>query len=958
MPSESRAARVRGPTSILALLIAALIVAVVFVQPGISATPAATFGSKVTSSTTNFIPTLRNVTTHAFVAYQGLGTANDKSDDFFYIHFGAAGDTTVAAGDIRVAKGPSYTGSLTTGTVVRAGDSDVGATITILDCDGGGAAVGDAIFRRGTCLRYLELDGYTTGDGVYFDTGSGCANFGGASGAIAACDVRLTTRTINSTSYSGGSLVASANLDLTEGTGVNAWNGVFPETSTFYTFSNGGIQLLRYNATQQPTSNGRPANDGSVTDTIYLRLGANSTLPTQSNADGSGAFVPMPGDVRLTAFGSLAAGTVVKAGDADTVPTLQALAGTVRLAKIGAAGSTDRLFLTWGTGANIRYGDIALNTVSSAADCGGSTSQTAFTVVTTAATCLGKATDASTTTVSFFYVDRSPTGFGSEDCVYLNRPSSDSMGGSADTLVISVLDVRMTSCEGFSAGSVVASGNADLSFTDTGTALTPKWYDADRGQGSQPLRSLWRAAMTNRTWTSHVQIYIDKDGNGNVSHGDVRVSVNNASYATAGSTASCSPWATRQWDCGRAIYQAPWVKVTGADGSWTSSSENVFVDIDNNSLPTNGDGRAFSFNPNSCCTVAVNATNTLVAASADSLSAYSTFGSGDSLYLGQNTVANAKIPQRNDVRITTYSSNTAGTRVDATSSDKDYTPWISKFSTVPKYGRFDKGTTGSMHDDAFYAIQGTTSLTAGDARLTGVFSHAAGTRFANGDSDNTATLSVLTTNITNWIYFVNHDSSKPGTYDPTDYLYIDTDKDGALSANDLRLTAATSGGTTYNAGTLVAAPDLDRVNLNTQKNASASGPGGQRYFHMKFLDHDNDGTYDSNEDMVLSADHAAQMSRILQVGDLYMSGTGGGTPTTTATGGGATTTTTATTATTTTTSGTTSTSPTDTTNTTAPTNSTSPTPTRNKPTPGVEAVVLLGAVGVLLAVVSRRRRQD
>lgn len=994
--------------------LAALFLVTYFVPTTESAVPSTTYGSRVTTSTTNFVPSLKPITaTRAYLFNDtGSGATTDYTKDVFYIHFGPVTDRHPAIGDIRVAKGtasPASTFGFSAGTMVKSGDSDITSeTIYPIDCNGGGFAATDSITSVTGCLRWLELDGiqgYTPGDAVYLDISSSCTAAAGASGALSACDIRLNSFTVNSTSLSAGTLVASTDIDMTEGSGVNVNNGKFPETQTFSSFST--ISLGVFDANEDNTN---PSSTSVATDTVYLSLDdSGTTLPAEQISGAAGAFIPRVGDVRLNAYSSLAAGSVVKAGDLDMVPTLQAPPAGWRLARVGTTNGTDRIMLTWGDGTKIHYGDLQLNTVTAGTSCGSSTTQALGTFVSTAATCAGVAADATSTVVKWFYVDRSPAGYGPEDCVYLHRPNAWGGGGDAGVAspTIEAGDIRMTACDTFALGTQVATGNGDL----TGyagvatTAMNPKWFDADRGQGSLPLRHLWRAAISGSDSTLNPyasgsgpspffggeRVYVDLDGSGTVTAGDLRI----VTRSTNGTGTVGSTVAAGNWDVGRTLTASTKIYVTGSDGAWSSSTESVYLDNGTDLAPTAGDIRLSGISLNGCCLsttsnangtgAALSGLNVLANADGDvvnptvvaSVMSYGRFGVGDSLYLSAINISSVLIPLRGDVRLTAYSSNTAGTHVDATSSDKDYTPFAQRFGVFsgtiqkPAYGRWNKGLSGSIVDDAFYLNNAYGSVGSGDARLVSVVltsTYAAGTKFVSGDNDNGATITNINDNASAQSFFVNQDSSRTSIYDSSDYVYFESTNDSALSEGDVRVTSATSGGTTYAAGTIVVSSDNDRVNLNT---ARATTPGGvspsnsTRFRMMKFLDNNHDGTYAQTEDMVWGVDSWLGYSYILELGDLYLTGSGGGTTSTGGTTAATTTTTATTTATTaTTTSSTASSSSASSTSVQSSTSSassssassTGPAKTTKKPTPGFEAVAAIAGLAGLLAVVSWRRR--
>lgn len=569
----------------LAFWSAGVSLAVVLLLAFVPAAPAAfhapNYSNAVATTTTDFRPSLESPSGNtAYLTRWDRASTNVINDDVFYVSFRAAATvagSVVAAGDVRIVA-PSGSG-VTAGQVVATGDADIGQTLIAADRGANFAAFLPL-------LKFLENDGtpgFTAGDLVYVDTGDLGAECAAEAVGFTVCDLRLTPYS----SLVAGTLVNVGDADLSE---FGDADGTYPDTGNdLVAFT--GPSILYFDGNENNV-----LDRGSPLDTVYVRLpdglpsaGADAAFEGPTN------FIPRPvvtQDLRLTAFASHAFGTLAAVGNTDVVPLLEALPAS-RLVCTPApacaasvtALATDRLLLSFDQGtlaSRLQPGDLTLNTA---------TGQTMGTFLTTGATGVGIGFSASATapTAAFFFVDLSPSGFGEEDPVYLNRPAD--IGGAADAgngLRVSVNDVRATATSGGAAGSAVASGAADLVAYQTtdGTAMTAvKFFDADRGQPATALRAFAtgtvRVSGADGAWASATEL-VYASGTSTalaspVAAGHLRV--NGVTYAED-STAECTT--NQNADCGDTLFSA-WtttnIYLTGGDGAY-AGGEDAYISTD------------------------------------------------------------------------------------------------------------------------------------------------------------------------------------------------------------------------------------------------------------------------------------------------------------------------------------------------------------------------------------------
>lgn len=458
---------------------------VLLVVPAVGATiTVPTFGARTTSSTTDFRPSLFNIDSDAGAdpaAYVGRVDRNsndDVTDDCFYLRFGAATTgVNLVSGDFILAAGSTASGCSTPGTFLTSSSAEVQVATPLVDLDEAGALTDVT-----TVIKFLEVDGksgFSPGDMLYVDitnsVTTGCA-LAGAANTLGVCDIRLRAMTIGS-ALAFGSLVVSGSGDLSAAGTVD---GTLPDTTTLTDLTGESFHFF-------DTNQNRVLDSG---DSLYLRSSLNGP-GTQVHNAGFGAFVPIQGDTRLSAYGSNAAGSVVGSGSTDHVPTLETVP-TLTVLAVGAHTGSDRLYLHFGAGTTqIQFGDVALNTVSG---------QTAGVMATTAATGVGLGGLTSAFAAGVFTIDTNGNGkIDDTDGIYWDLPAA--FGGTGTVGKLSTNDIRLRppSTGGFAAGSTVGASDADrTTFVEQGTAggFTPKFFDADLVQGMQFLRALTNAKVS------------------------------------------------------------------------------------------------------------------------------------------------------------------------------------------------------------------------------------------------------------------------------------------------------------------------------------------------------------------------------------------------------------------------------------------------------------------------------
>lgn len=452
-------------------------------------------------------------------------------------------------------------------------------------------------------------------------------------------------------------------------------------------------------------------------------------------------------------------------------------------------------------------------------------------------------------------------------------------------------------------------------------------------------------------------VYIDNDGDGFPSAGDVRL-------IAAGLTSGKQPLVTES-DFVHALAAVPVTYqfiFSDVDVDTTlGSTENVVIDFDGDTRVDLGDLHITSHN--SCVLGSQrSATNTCDQTSWTALAARigwtdqnnnAVLDIGDSLYLDADGDGSIEV---NDVRLTAYGSKTAGSRVTSSdSAELSATPTLLA-TTVLTYVDVDGGGSLSYGDHLYLDLDANGFVSPGDVRLSsGITGGAYGTFVDLDDADGVAVLTAVPGAGTLDAYDVSGDGVDSS--DPV-YVFTKTTPAGTLAAYDLRLTAGL--GTSKAAGTFLGVSD-SAVGATTAGSTiafcyadldldSAFSPGDGLYAHfgactgsvgpkdvrvsvpsfatgsrvvasdsdannalsalpagatVRFYDIDSDGGLGSGDRVYLNVDNTAELAvtgpgaALVSVSDVRLSGTGGVSSGTTG-GGGATTTTTTTTAPTTT----------------------------------------------------------
>lgn len=237
-----------------------------------------------------------------------------------------------------------------------------------------------------------------------------------------------------------------------------------------------------------------------------------------------------------------------------------------------------------------------------------------------------------------------------------------------------------------------------------------------------------------------------------------------------------------------------------------------------------------------------------------------------------------------------------GTRPVA--GDRDFTMQLQDLPStqIPFLARDDTAGTGTESDDEFYihfsAATATTGKSVGDIRVavpsggTGAAgdlltaSTATGTYDAIFDLDDDATEGNAGDAIDGFIRFLEMDG-KPG-FSTADWLYIDADDDGALSAGDIRLSTPSTSGTSASGVSVTASDRYVSVLDDDYAEAAAATednlPNGLDFdtsvtFDVRFHDADHDGRFDSGDTLVAVASDSPSQN-ILGMGHVFLSKSG------------------------------------------------------------------------------------
>lgn len=922
------------------LLVAAgvLVFTLYSLLPPAQAVSFGSMGSQVAVGNSDLRPTLYQIST-AYVARVEKGSSGFTDDNFYVFWNDASGKSQVQNGAVRIAP---ISGGFSFGTFAVSGNSDLTDTWT----NPGGSAVPLSSDFIGN-VKYMEMDGkigYSEGDVVYWDAPSsitGC----GSNGALSICDVRLSTVSVNGTSYTAGTIVKSGETDVTE---AGDSDGFYPDGTTL----SGTFTLWYFDA------NGNYEVDSG--DYLYLR---ESSAPSQA-----GARIPIVGDVRLSAAGSNSAGSKVAKDGSDWVPTLKSLSSIDCVANV-KDGETNvanyKLFLVWdpdGTCGGVPS-RVALNDIQIVGS-----GLTTGSLVTTTSAGYGKTIDDKAAFASnIFYVDANSNGYyDSGDPVYWNRPSTGAWGGDSTSNKLTAHDLRLTSVSvsgtSYSAGTIVASGNTDLTaYTGlTGTAgFTLKFFDGDYTQATT-LQSLTNPKVTgsDALWDSTSE-FVYLSSSSTVTAGDTVVFHSTCSAGTVVTADNCGQ--------GTAIRTLNNARVTGPDSSWTSSTEYIYISVD--TYINAPDKRVTAVTAPSASTYSASPT-TSVANTDDDVDTQTaiTLSSADQIYVGRGAVGTISLPQQFDLKLVG-----SWTRLTSAST-ADFIPSLtSPTATTIVAARWDKAQSSNFFDDVFYISQATSTDSnpkSGDVRLIALdSSKTAGSQVTSGDADATQTITrgCTASGLAACVGFI--DVTGPSKLGAGDIIWLETNSfSGSPGASgfsqlDIRLNTYTLSATSFSAGTLVRIDESDR----TTHGGTALAAPSCREAVMKYWDDDGSGTFNTGDTMYVTFDTTAGSgcpgaftSLIPHVFDVRATGTTSTTATTTTTTTTATTTTTTgtTTSTTTktttaTTTATTTTSAAEETETTGPEKTTTTSVPAPTPGPGL-ALVVVGAVLALGVLLMRR----
>lgn len=934
------------------------------------------YGTQVAWEGTDYAPRFTIVAsgasvgpTEAHIARADAGSSG-ITDDVYYIHFGPSTDTSTSANDI-ILTGTSKGTFASAGVAVNSVDSEsFWADVKFLETDG--------------------KPGYTPGDFVYY---SDDATLAVETSGFA--DIRLSTNTAISPSTvtitAGDVITSSSQADVTEGGDSDQ---ILPDGTTLITSTTFVLKWSDKNANGQ-RDNGDPHVIGIdvANEREFYTIG---DLWIATGGDGTfGSRVGSSTTKEIPILVNLGSGAVLARTDHDTTNV-----------------ASRHLFIHFtdpdGTDDDVLYGDIVIREGTST----GTTASTVYsygTRVTSSTLGLGEAISCTSTLSSLlFYVEVDGiAGYSNGDPVYINLPST-CFGGASDTLGLSLNDIRTTSVtvgtSTFSAGSLVTTGDTDLTTYGSATAnpVTGSWYVVKYNEDKSnaiPLTALSNCKIigssTDDTWASTDGVYIDANSDGRVSTDDVRIN-DFGSQTDSSMTTKTTVGSTDTDNSASSVLVAPAsgeriCYITGGDGTFdTSKSEYVYLSVD--AYLNAGD--VCVYNDGTCTAGStVSNTGTDVSFAGPINSADRVFFSwclGSSISGGCTASTPPLLLHVDDVEVVS-----GGTRVSA--SGTDHVPWLQLYTedtSTQRLLRWKKGDPAII-DDVFYLATGTGSTTnSDDLRITGLDATRPAGKAVKDSQIETVVSSgdvVYSSGSDTFVSFLKFIDPDNNNWDVGDFLIVDLPTThggsnvGTYGVADLRLTpsGATSGATTYAAGTIRVQSDADQIFTSF---GTLSGSNG---FHVYWFDENRDGAYDAEdrgEDrayVLVNTAGAASQSAVITplINSVRLVGAGGSTAPTgssTAASTSTTTTSTTTTSTSTTTSSTTSTTSTTTSTTTTATtttatttetedtNTTSPTKktkatgntTTAGGTPGFEFGVAAGATSVAILIAVWRRRDD
>ena len=366
------------------------------------------------------------------------------------------GSGTVTALDVRV-----RSGSLTKGAFVRSADTDCCGT-PLVAVPGGDWGFVD-IYPTGALDGELNL-----GEPVFLDLDN--------SGTVTTSDIKITTKSTT----------------VTNGVATSSGTGSFANVAGSDTEINDALITIAGYALNGFDANGNGVFD--FADTLYLDVDADQ--------------LPGPGDVRIskpTTGSSLAAGSMPKAGDADTVHELAALAGAALAfhdADVSTTvGSTEAIYIDADNSGTVTARDVRLQAA------GGTTLSGAQVL----------AADSDVTNPltaipgnGFMFNDRNGnTLFDAADALYIE------MDGDA---VVEVGDLRVAKGTATISLGRVTGSPADINAPLVAVATGFSYFDFNGGGA----------------YTFQDAIYLDSDADGLVSPRDVRLSLGTTPLTPAG----------------------------------------------------------------------------------------------------------------------------------------------------------------------------------------------------------------------------------------------------------------------------------------------------------------------------------------------------------------------------------------------------------------------------------------
>lgn len=855
MPKFSHA-RHGSATSRAILLLAALLV-LPSLAPIASAGTFGNYGSRVITSSSDFKALYAALPAAPTICSRDVNNPASTADDVWYLHMSGAG-TTVSAYDVRL----TSAGSFTKGTLVQAGDSDVGQTFN-----------GQACTAFATNLRYLEADGLpgpTAGDLVYWSTDQ----------VVNAGDLRIAVPSQSSgeDSYSvqSGTVVVTGDSDITA---INNNNGLYPDCPP-----------------------GPPAGVAAAcgSTTVLQGGGTAAVLFFDANLDGvfdngdsllitfSGLAAPMTANVNDVIAAGSSVGTKITRSSTDYLVKPEGFntAPSIAYSKVlGTNSNCDRLwihFREYDGAPTVVLDDVVLYMpaagLTTCTNPPASSSVSPGSRVTSPSSGLqGQAFDQKTGLVgNVFYVDQNANGvFDSTDPVYIFRPAA--IGGSGACCSVQAGDFRVTSVSvgggSYAAGSVVGSTDADVSSfagiatnNEAGKAWVVRKLNVD-GANEIPLTSLSNAKFhdtnANGVWDPGGTEAVYLSSGSTVANGDIRLAAGTGTPGGGPTTAVACPGDA---DCGASLVSSTDFRVTGGDSTFDNGrGEVVYYSRD-----------GFVNDEDVVVQKAASSTIALGAVAANCGGSPYTpcldegVHSNDVLYLSWCPAAGCPPRLLNtDVQV----SPSMGTRM--TTSGADFIPTIRALTTAGgTLVRYNRADQTSVVDDAFYASASGTGVSTASTRLTPAGTKNAGLTVTTSDTEE---LSATTTNggaggFAGVIAARDLDGI-PG-YTLGDPVYVDLPAAlgggtvGALSPNDIRISDAVVGSTTFQAGTFVKAGDPDL----TSGTAFLAGA-----WTVGFYDDNQNGVFDSGDTMYALPPGSPALTTFPQpaLGAIRLSGPGG-----------------------------------------------------------------------------------